>query len=95
MAKVKITLGGKESEIEVAESGDSILKGALDSGLDAPFSCQGAVCSTCVAKLKSGTVNMDNNFILTDGEIEDGFILTCQSHPTSDEVVISYDEKLP
>lgn len=95
MAKVKVTLGGTQKEIEVPETGKSILQAALDQGLDAPFSCQGAVCSTCVAKLESGTVNMDNNFILTDGELESGFILTCQSHPTSEEVSLTYDEKLP
>ncbi len=95
MAKVTVTLGGTQKDIEVPEKGKSILQSALDQGLDAPFSCQGAVCSTCVAKLQSGSVDMDNNFILTDGELEDGFILTCQSHPTSAEVSISYDEKLP
>ena len=94
MSKVKITLDEQEHEIEVPEKGKSILQTALDNGLDAPYSCQGAVCSTCVAKLKEGKVDMDNNFILTDQEMENGFILTCQSHPTTPEVVISYDEKL-
>lgn len=94
MSKVKITLDEQEYEIVVEEKGKSILQTALDNGIDAPFSCQGGVCSTCVAKLKEGKVKMDNNFILTDGEIEKGFILTCQSHPQTPEVTLTYDEKL-
>ena len=50
------------------------------------------VCSTCLAKLSKGSVEMDNNQILTDDEIKDGYILSCQARPTSDEVIINYDE---
>ena len=63
-----------------------------DSDIDAPYSCQGGICSTCLAKLDKGSVKMDNNQILTDDEIQEGYILSCQSRPTSDEVIINYDE---
>ena len=92
MSKVTIILDEETSEFELDESGHSILEEALEHDLDAPFSCQGGVCTTCKAKLKEGKVKMDMNFALTDTEVEEGFILTCQSHPTTEKVVVSYDE---
>ena len=70
----------------------TILELALENDIDAPYSCQGGICSTCLAKLTLGSVNMDNNQILTDDEIQDGYILSCQARPSSDEVEINYDE---
>ena len=70
----------------------TILELALENDIDAPYSCQGGICSTCLAKLTLGSVKMDNNQILTDDEIQDGYILSCQSRPSSDEVEINYDE---
>ncbi len=70
----------------------SVLDAVLDKGLDAPFSCQGGICSTCIARLKKGKVEMRKNEILTDEELEEGFILTCQSHPTTSTLVIDYDD---
>ncbi|TDI70820.1 MAG: ferredoxin--NADP reductase [Bacteroidetes bacterium] len=70
----------------------SVLDAVLDKGLDAPFSCQGGICSTCMARLIKGKVEMRKNEILTDEELEEGFILTCQSHPTTPTLVIDYDD---
>ena len=70
----------------------SILEAALDYGMDAPYSCKGGICSTCIARLKEGKVEMKKNMVLTDGEIADNFILTCQSHPTTDTIVVDYDD---
>ncbi len=90
MAKVKITLDGKQHEIEV-EKDQKILDAALAAGVDAPYSCRSAICSTCMAKLVSGKVDMEMNYVLTDEEIEEGYIVTCQSKPVTDEVEIDYD----
>jgi ring-1,2-phenylacetyl-CoA epoxidase subunit PaaE len=68
------------------EAGDDLRHRA-----DAPFACAGGVCGTCRAKLISGTVEMAENYALEPDEIEKGFVLTCQSHPTSDSVTVDYD----
>ena len=69
-----------------------ILDAALKEDLDAPYSCRGGICSTCIAKVLEGNVRMVKNQILTDEEIEQGLILTCQSHPVTSTLVIDYDE---
>jgi len=69
----------------------SILEATLKKGLDAPFSCQGGICSSCLAQITKGKAVMDKNTILTDEEVEDGLILTCQAHPVTDEITIDYD----
>jgi ring-1,2-phenylacetyl-CoA epoxidase subunit PaaE len=69
----------------------SILEAAIEAGVDAPFSCKGAVCCTCRAKVLEGKVKMSANFALTDDEVAEGFILTCQSHPITETVVVDYD----
>ncbi len=91
-AKITITLDDEETTLELADGGKVILDAALDGGLDAPFSCKGGVCTACRAKLTKGKVEMMSNFALTDGEIEEGYILTCQSHPKSDVIALSYDD---
>lgn len=90
-AKIKVIQYGVETEFELETSGISILEAAIEAGVDAPFSCKGAVCCTCRAKLLEGNVKMDANFALTDAEVEEGFILTCQSHPITGNVVVDYD----
>ena len=70
----------------------SILDVALDNNIDAPYSCQGGICSTCIARIKKGSVKMETNQILTDEEIDDGLILTCQAIPTSNSIIIDYDD---
>ena len=69
-----------------------ILDKAIDEGVDAPYSCKGGVCCSCKGKLLKGKVHMNMNYSLTDSEVEDGYILTCQSYPRSEEIVISYDD---
>ena len=91
-ARVKIILDGKETEIEVGAKGDSILDTAEKAGLDVPYACKGAVCCTCKARVTEGKVAMDMNYALTDEEVADGYVLTCQSHPLTERVVVDYDQ---
>ena len=90
-AKVKVIQYGVETEFKLETGGISILDAAIEAGVDAPFSCKGAVCCTCRAKVLEGKVKMNANFALTDAELEEGFILTCQAHPITDTVVVDYD----
>jgi len=90
-AKVKVLQYGIETEFDLESGGISILDAAIEAGVDAPFSCKGAVCCTCRAKVLEGNVKMDANFALTDEEVAQGFVLTCQAHPVSENVVIDYD----
>jgi ring-1,2-phenylacetyl-CoA epoxidase subunit PaaE len=69
-----------------------VLDAVLDEDIDAPYSCQGGVCSTCIARVTEGKAEMVKNQILTDSEIEEGFILTCQSHPITPILKIDYDD---
>ena len=89
--KIKIICDDVEYNLETVDD-KTILEIALDNDIDAPYSCQGGICSTCLAKINKGSVEMDNNQILTDDEVEDGYVLTCQARLTSSEVEISYDE---
>jgi ring-1,2-phenylacetyl-CoA epoxidase subunit PaaE len=91
-AKVKVILDGREHMLEVAASGDAVLDVALDAGLDVPFACKGAVCCTCKARVVEGKVEMAMNYALTDDEVADGYVLTCQTHPRSSTVTIDYDQ---
>lgn len=70
----------------------TILEAALAQNIDAPYSCQGGVCSSCIAKLTEGEASMRQNNILTDSELAEGLILTCQAHPTTTKVVVDYDD---
>lgn len=89
--KVKVILDDEAFEFEM-NSNKTLLDAAVSEDVDAPYSCRGGVCSTCRAKVLKGSVQMNLNYTLTDKEIEQGYILTCQSHPTSEELIISYDE---
>jgi ring-1,2-phenylacetyl-CoA epoxidase subunit PaaE len=88
---VTIKLDGRASDLELASDGVGVLEAALEVRSDLPFACRGGVCGTCRAKLVEGTVAMDANYALEPEEIEDGYVLTCQSHPTSERVVLDYD----
>jgi ring-1,2-phenylacetyl-CoA epoxidase subunit PaaE len=90
-AKVTITLDGRRSSFSLPSDGPVVLDAALQVRSDAPFACKGGVCGTCRAKLLEGTVAMDTNWALEPDEVEKGYVLTCQSHPTSDTVVLDYD----
>jgi len=81
-----------ETETFTMPQSSSILEAALANKLDAPYSCQGGICSTCIARITEGKAEMRKNQILTDGEIAEGLILTCQAHPTTPTVVVDYDD---
>lgn len=74
------------------DKGTLVLDAVLKENIDAPYSCQGGVCSSCIAKVKEGKADMVKNQILTDGEIADGFILTCQAHPITPTLKVDYDD---
>ncbi len=91
-AQVKVILDGREHLLQVPAKGDALLDVALDAGLDVPFACKGAVCCTCKARVVEGQVEMAMNYALTDEEVADGYVLTCQTHPRSAHVVVDYDQ---
>jgi ring-1,2-phenylacetyl-CoA epoxidase subunit PaaE len=93
IAKVTIIRDGLRREIEFRKDQPSILDCASAAGLEVPFSCTSGVCGTCRAKLVEGQVRMERNFALDKGEVEAGFVLTCQAHPTTERVVLSFDER--
>jgi len=76
----------------IIPKGKTVLEAVLEQDLDAPYSCQGGICSTCIARIKEGKAEMRKNQILTDGEIAEGLILTCQAVPTSAVLVVDYDD---
>ncbi len=90
-AEVTVLLDGRRSTVRVPADGVPVLDAAIAVRADAPFSCRGGVCGTCRAKLVEGSVRMDHTYALEPDEVADGFVLTCQSHPTSDRVVLDFD----
>ncbi|WP_304140877.1 ferredoxin--NADP reductase [Mesoflavibacter zeaxanthinifaciens] len=70
----------------------SVLEAALEQDLDAPYSCQGGICSSCLARVKEGKATMRQNNILTDNEVAEGLVLTCQAHPVSSKIIVDYDD---
>ena len=91
-AIASVIVDGARAEVPVAE-GEVVLDAALRTGLDLPFSCKGGMCTTCRAKLLEGRVEMEVNYSLEPWELEAGFVLTCQSRPTTPRVVIDYDQQ--
>ena len=89
-ARVTITLDGRPSTFTLPPTA-RVLDAALQVRSDAPFACKGGVCGTCRAKVLEGSVSMDTNWALEPDEVDKGYVLTCQSHPTSDAVVLDYD----
>ena len=89
--KITVLVDNEETTFEMSQK-QTLLEAALKQGLDAPYSCQGGICSSCLARITTGTAEMKKNTILTDGEIAEGLILTCQAHPTSKEIVVDYDD---
>ena len=92
-SKVTVKLDGISFDFDLPFDGETVLEAALKQGADLPFSCKGGVCSTCKAKLTEGKVEMDTNYALEQEEVEAGFILTCQSHPRTEKVMIDFDVK--
>ena len=89
--KITVLVDGEETNFEMSQK-QTLLEAALKQGLDAPYSCQGGICSSCLARITKGSAEMKKNSILTDGEIAEGLILTCQAHPTSSEITVDYDD---
>lgn len=92
-SRVTIRLDGISFDFDLGFDGISILDAALQQGADLPYACKGGVCCTCRAKLVEGEVDMEMNYGLEPDEIEKGFILTCQSHPRTEKVVVDFDTK--
>ena len=92
-SRITVKLDGRSFDFELGFDNDSILDAALKQGADLPFACKGGVCCTCKAKLLEGEVELDVNWGLEQEEVEQGFILTCQSHPTTEKVVVDFDIK--
>lgn len=92
-SEITVKLDGRSFGFELGFDNDSILDAALKQGADLPFACKGGVCCTCKAKLLEGEVEMDVNWGLEQEEVEQGYILTCQSHPKTEKVVVDFDIK--
>ena len=92
-ATIVVVADGLRREMEFHASDPSILDVALRAGMDLPYSCKGGVCCTCRAKVVEGKVRMDKNYTLEQPDVDAGYVLTCQAHPLTERVVISFDER--
>lgn len=93
LTRITVTMDGRRRSFEMPmQGGETVLDAAERAGLDLPYSCRAGVCSTCRARVVRGSVAMDQNHALEDWELADGFVLCCQSRPTSAELEITYDE---
>jgi ring-1,2-phenylacetyl-CoA epoxidase subunit PaaE len=90
-SSVTVLLDGRSTTFDLSATAEPILEAALRVRGDAPFACKNGVCGTCRAKLLEGSVRMDRNYALEDDELADSYVLTCQSHPTTERVVLDYD----
>lgn len=89
--KITILLDDEETSFEMSQK-QTLLEAALKQSLDAPYSCQGGICSSCIARVTEGKAEMKKNQILTDDEIEEGLVLTCQAHPVTPTIKVDYDD---
>ena len=89
--QLTIVFDDEETILTMAKD-KTVLQTALDNGLDVPYSCQGGICSSCVARIKEGKAEMEKNSILVDSEIEEGLVLTCQAHATTSTLKVDYDD---
>jgi ring-1,2-phenylacetyl-CoA epoxidase subunit PaaE len=92
ISNVTVCVDGDDFEFTLSNKGQTILDAAMEEGADVPFSCKGAVCCTCKAKVMEGKVTMDANYSLSEEEVADGFVLGCQARPASENVVVDFDE---
>ena len=92
-ARITIIADGLKREMDFRAEDPSILDVALRAGMDLPYSCKGGVCCTCRAKVIEGKVRMDKNYTLEQPDVDAGYVLTCQSHPLTERVVISFDDR--
>lgn len=91
-SSVTVIIDDEEFQFDLKAKGKNILQAAQDADADVPFSCKGGVCCTCRAKVMEGKAVMDLNYSLEPEEVEEGFILTCQAHPVTDKIIVSFDE---
>jgi len=89
-AVVTVLLHGRATTLPVPKDGQAVLDAVLALRADAPYACKGGVCGTCRARCTLGSVEMDVNYALEPDELEAGVVLTCQAHPTSDEVRLEF-----
>ena len=89
---VTVTLDGSTRSFAMPRHGESLLDAALAQSIDAPYACKAGVCSTCRAKILEGEAEMLINHALEDYEVRAGYVLTCQCHPLTDTLVVSYDQ---
>lgn len=89
--EITVLLDDEETTFTMSQT-DDLLAASLRNDLDAPYSCQGGVCSSCLCKVTEGKAVMVKNSILTDSEIEEGFVLACQAFPTTSKIVIDFDD---
>ena len=89
--KMSVTLGGRRVQVAFDPEKHSILDNVRAAGLPAPFACKGGVCATCRAKVTAGEVSMKVNYGLSEQELADGYVLTCQATPLTEGVALTYD----
>ena len=89
--EITIKVDDVESVIKGSKN-ETILDAALENDVDAPYSCQGGACATCIGKLVSGKATMLQNHILTESEIEEGLVLACQAVPATNIIYIDFDD---
>ena len=89
--KITVVVDDEETSFEMSQK-QTILEATLKQGIDAPYSCQGGVCSSCICRITEGKAVMKKNAILTDSEIEEGLVLACQAVPTTDTVFVDFDD---
>ncbi|MBC7777309.1 MAG: phenylacetate-CoA oxygenase/reductase subunit PaaK [Phycisphaerae bacterium] len=90
-ASITVIQDGAQFDFDLPSDGSTLLDAAMRAGADLPFSCKGGVCSTCKARILEGKVEMEVNYGLEPDEVEAGYVLTCQSHPVTKRVVVSFD----
>lgn len=92
LVTVDVIMDGHRKSFEMAVNGSNIVDAAAEQGIELPYSCKGGVCATCRTHVRDGKVRMATNYGLEPWEVEQGFVLACQSVPVSDEVTIDYDK---
>jgi ring-1,2-phenylacetyl-CoA epoxidase subunit PaaE len=93
LATVTFIVDGLKRDVQFQPQHGSLLEAGAAAGLDLPFSCKGGMCCTCRAKLLEGEVRMRKNFALEQADLDAGFVLTCQSYPLSERVLLSFDDR--
>ncbi|MFT3968577.1 MAG: 2Fe-2S iron-sulfur cluster binding domain-containing protein [Sphingobium sp.] len=92
-APITLTISRRGQSVDIVyEPGAALLGMALDAGINPPFSCLAGACATCIARVTEGTAEMENNSVLTEEEVAQGYILTCQAVPTSPHVAFVYED---